>query len=131
MEKVTTVSFEGIEEINITPVKRRNLGMPKYNCFGERYQEVIISGLNKPAGEMLSKLVERRDIKTNMAVYRVEGTTAKCQLTIAFKDLKNKDLVIRVKKQHYMINPSAVFPRFDRYYELKQIWEELKSGSVK
>ena len=123
------IDLDGSDEIIITKRQKGRIRMPEYSCIGLKYQKVIIGGLGKPARDMLSILVNVRDLNTNMAEYRVKGINAKSQLTKAYAELKNQDLVIRTRRQHYFINPSAFYPRsFSMYPELKRQWDNIKKG---
>lgn len=52
-----------------------------------------------------------------------EGKYQQNQISEGYKELVEKDLVRRVKKAHYMINPYALIPPVD-YEEAVKIWEQ-------
>jgi len=122
VEKTTTISFAEIDGVEITPINRKKYYGPKYFNIGEKYQKIIISKLSNPARIMLSALISNRDKATNRAKYVVHGVTAKCSLTKAYRELKDRGIVTRTKKQHYLINPSAILPGSKQYNEVRVQW---------
>lgn len=118
---IDLVNEGGVEFINIP---RAKFEVPYRIAFGTKYLATIML-LNKAASEMLLKLIWDRNFLTNEVQYVVAGTNAKCKLTRAYNELKKKDLVKRVRQQHYIINPAAVLPKYSEYDRVLSHWESV------
>lgn len=96
-----------------------------YIYISEDYTSEVLS-LGKPAGRMLWNLIRERGFYTNESGYKVAGTTtAKCELTRAYNELKKKNLVKRIRNQRYMVNPEAILPDEKRYDRVLEHWHSL------
>ena len=56
-----------------------------------------------------------------------DTSTAKQYIKNGYKSLYERNLVVRVKKSHYMINPNALVPL--DYEEAMEIWEQAINKS--
>lgn len=122
---VTTLDLVHEGCFMITGISKKTPAIPAYACFGEKYITLIIGELSKTASELLSVLVQTRELNTNEARYTVTGVNNKCKLTKAYNELYKKDLVKRIKKQWYLINPAAVFPLFEEYQTVLKKWKSI------
>lgn len=122
MLDVKTIDLVHDGSFMLTAVPKKKHKLPGYSCFGAKYIGTIIGDLGKPARELLAHLVQNRDLETNEAQYIVIGVNDKCKLTRAYNELKEKNLVKRIRQQWYLINPAAVFPLFDQYQNILNKW---------
>jgi hypothetical protein len=123
-------------EVIIHAWKKWKYIVPAWDAFGgntklksqiPNYPELYktIQNLSKPASWLWWELVQNRSSQTNVAVYKPANQVAINRLTVAYKELKKLDLVKRIKKQHYLINPIAYLPRFSKFDEVKGHWDSI------
>lgn len=93
----------------------------------------IMKELESNAYWLLWSLVEVRDYNTNVAVLNMAGLDAalKQRGVRGYKELRDKKLVLKVKRSHYMINPDFIKPDFNVYNECKLVWDKLIVGGEK
>ena len=87
------------------------------------------------SGRYLVNMIQERMVYNpydNMVEFavRVEADTdaEKKRLTRGFKELYEKDLVRRVKRGHYMLNPNAIITDYDRQIV---VWDKLVKHSCR
>ncbi len=88
---------------------------------------LIFADLSKSAAWLFWNLVAVRDYHTNICEFLTSNLTQaeKLKLNRAYKELKEKDLVKRVRNQHYIINPKVILPEFERYTTIQAEWDRL------
>lgn len=95
----------------------REAGYPKlYRTLG---------GLSKKANEMFWTIVEVKDYRTNTGKLKATNRSESVKISRAYKELRELDLLRRVKQNHYMINPRAMVP-VDSFPECKIKYAQLK-----
>jgi len=72
----------------------------------------ILEQLSAPATWMWWKLAQLRNETTNVTILRSGELSIyeRRKLTKGFKELKTKQLIKRIKREHYLINPNALLP---------------------
>jgi hypothetical protein len=134
MRMVTEVSDD--EEVIISK-RKRGSQVPAYDCIGGNmeYQTgipgfkdlyLIIQGMSKQTAWIWWEFVKTRDRCTNEVVYVATTLVERNRLTLAYKELSRLDLVQRIRKQHYLINPLAIFPEHREFKLVSQKWSDLK-----
>ena len=105
-------------KVTITAWKNWKHSVPAWDAFGgntklkskkQNYPELYktFQNMSKSASWLWWELVQHRSSRTNVAVYKPINQVAINRLTVAYKELRRLDLIKRIKKQHYLINPSA------------------------
>lgn len=130
------ISLNKGESINIKKNPNYKHALPAYDCIGGNMQfetrEVgypklyrTLGGLSKKANEMFWTIVEVKNYKTNIGVLKAANQSERNKISGAYKELRELDLLRRVKQNHYMINPKAMIPV--KYFpECKAEYERLK-----
>ena len=120
---ITTISLKDDEELLLTKQSRYK-ATPNYYKIGNgtystRYKmdsrDLLKEVLRMTAAEqwMFNLLKENLLVynSTEVSLVDVELSSAdKQKLKLGYSRLREKDLVRRVKRQHYMINPTALIP---------------------
>jgi hypothetical protein len=99
----------------------RNWNIPPYFCMAsntmkhkkvERYDglAMVLADLPTPATWLFWNLVHKRNPDTNVAIFKSKDQNESKRITKAYKVLSQKNLVKRIKRQHYLINPTVVIP---------------------
>lgn len=70
----------------------------------------VYRDLPRSAHSFFWKLARNMDPKNNIAQYIAKDINESKWITKAYKVLSQKNLVKRIKRQHYMINPTAIIP---------------------
>ena len=88
---------------------------------------IVLENLSKRATKLFWQSVRLRDASTNVRVIRGASLTPteKSQLSLAFSELNRCDLMKRVRREYYMLNPKAVLPLFDCYETVQDKWNKL------
>jgi len=134
MRILTDVDYEDV--VTVTKQKRKRNNVPAYDCFGgnmdystkiKGYPDLYktIQQMSKQTAWLWWELVKRRNRQTNESKYTAVSATDKRRLTIAYKELHKLNLVKRIQRQHYMINPKAYLPNFDKMEILLEKWSNL------
>jgi hypothetical protein len=124
------------ESVTITTAKKRKENLPPYDCIGGNmayptkvvgFQDLysIIQGMSKQTAWLWWELVKTRNRHSNECKYVAESRVDKRRLTIAYKELRKLDLVCRIRKQHYIINPLAYLPEQGQFQAVSSKWEAL------
>lgn len=94
-----------------------------YQTFA--YEQTLLQ-LTTPEQRLYSKILEGYDRNTGLSNVHLEGqtNTEKVVTSKAYAKLKERQLVRRVKKGQYLINPLAII-HFTLLDELIQLWESL------
>lgn len=87
----------------------------------------IFQKLSHNATALFWLLVENRNPANNKAIILSKSLTAYQQKSNskAFKELRKFDLVRKVKKQEYILNPRAYLPKFDFFEEVTNEYDTL------
>ncbi len=110
--------------------------VPAYTCIGGNmvyktketsYPDLfeVLKNLSPSGTWFFWTLTEKRDLKTNIAVYDAVSPTEAQKITRAYKELFSLDIVKRIKKQHYLINPKVMLPEKGEYVNVKNHWNSL------
>jgi len=100
--------------------------LPYFTGIGMKFENIIFLKLSKAARELLLILIQKRDIDTNEAFYVTRKPSAKSKASRAYKELNRHNIAVRVKKQTYLLNPTAIIPRKNYFDKIKKEW--LKYG---
>jgi hypothetical protein len=130
-----TIVFSSDEDLIITKKSKTKINQPyiaisRKGLFKGKQMGIPLTEMymdfNKAEQWFYKKLWQNLNYKTNQAtVIQSELTKSESNaLSAAYTSLKEKDLVKRVRKEVYMINPRAViYP--DTQQENIQIWDSL------
>jgi len=138
-----TAELDGIQQKDGMEIyiKRKSLvNLPPYDCIGGNmsydtrvpgFQNLykVLKSLSKQALWVWFDLVEHRNRCTNIAVYKTSNSTEERRLIPAYKALVKADLVLRVKRQHYLLNPLSVFPEREYFQQVSDLWLALKESN--
>jgi hypothetical protein len=141
METNITAHLAHDEELVVTKRATRKVHVPAYDCFGGntnmKTQEpsfpnlyLVFGNLSKPASWMWWSLVKSRNAATNEVVFKAADKLWEMKITKAYKELCEVDLVRRIRRQHYLINPKAVIPIFDNFRGITDKWDNLGDKKV-
>jgi len=96
----------------------------------------LLQQLSKNANWFWWEMVKQRNEKRNTVVLRGKdlSATKRKQLTAAMKEFTALDLIKRVRREHYMINPNAFLPiesyepedwEENNYLSALEVWNQL------
>lgn len=74
---------------------------------------------------LLWKLIKVRKKDSNIAVFRAKGSVESQKVSKAYNGLNLLNLVQRIKRQHYLINPNAFLPYHKEYARIVLMWNDL------
>ena len=117
--------------------KRRNvkkINLPPYDGFGgntrmktkvEGYDNLfgVLRNLSKSATWLWWGLLEQRNYLTNECIFVSKNGVEAKKVSKAYKELRNVDLVVRISRQHYLINPIAYLPDFNNFEQVHNHWK--------
>lgn len=89
----------------------------------------VLQNLSKGATWLWWGLLRVRDVKNNKCRFKAKDNVEAKKITVAYKELHKHNLIIRVARQMYMINPTAMLPEFDQYADVAEVWDKLKEGT--
>lgn len=127
------------QTITINVNKERNSKIPPYRNFGRAgiskgkiegiNASLIFADLSSAATWLFWNLENGRDHQTNISNFQTSNLTQaeKLKLSRGYKELKEKKLVIRVRNQHYLINPKIILPEFKRYEMIQAEWDRIQA----
>lgn len=141
---MSTSSIAPGEEHTIVGVKTPTSPIPNFAALGDkgmtyhRETQARIYGFDPvPIFKLLSKnatwlwweLVDIRNIDTNVAILRgkTQSQYIKSKISKAYKELARYSLVHRFKREHYLINPSAMLPNFKNYVSVAERWRSYSA----
>lgn len=114
-------------------ISKKNIDKkPNFTMIGNKMKALdVIANFTKPEAMTFIHLKDNRDYETNYVKFSTSklSKTDKVVFSNGFKALKEKDLVVRVKKgatSTYMFNPDFIIPT--NYKEAKVEWLKLKEG---
>lgn len=128
------------EEITVKAVKPLYPPKPNYAALGDKgmihhkktntymfgFDPIpIFKILSQSATWLWWELVDIRNIDTNVSILRGKNQDPyqKQKISKAYKELASYSLVHRYKREHYLINPSAMLPKFDNFVAVSDKWE--------
>ena len=127
---VKTATKEKLLTVVKTEVQPQKIIIDKPTHFLVSSNLIDIMSEMSPQEQWLFKIVKEaitgstNDLTCKVFIPSSELTNAEKQkLKIAYKRLREKDLIRRIKRQHYMVNPMMLIPtffdeEFDRYSQL-------------
>ena len=95
----------------------------KIKGFPDLYE--VLGELSKRAAWFWWKLIKNRNRTNNISKYVPETQSDKNRLTKAYKELNGIGLIVRVKRQYYLINPMAFIPDFSKFDTVRYRWDCL------
>ena len=125
------------EEALISTQRKRNYKIPPFQCIGASGMSKfkikgldlppIVKNLSKPANHFFWQAVEDKSSETNEVVIRGKSLSKsqKNQLSRVYAELHKANLIKRVKREHYMVNPKAALPNFNNFESCWTQWENL------
>lgn len=132
---VTSINL-GEEAVISTRQKRKHIippftplgkaGMTKHKIEGFA-TGTKLKNLSSAATWLFWTLDEKRHPNTNIAILESQSLSSyeKSKVVKAVKELTKANLVKRVKKETYLINPKAVLPQFEFFQDVWTEWEQL------
>ena len=124
------------EDLILTRKYKQAEIVPAYSCIGgnmnyrtreESYPNLfgVLKELSKNSTWFLWSLIERRNTETNIAVFKAADPKESRKVTTAYKELTKLDIIKRVKRQHYLINPKVMLPIKGNYMAVRTHWGEI------
>lgn len=91
------------------------------------FLDVIKELTSDPAPYLLSTLIQLKDSITNIAQYDTSGLTAveKNRISRGYKTLREKNLVVRIKRGSYLINPRLSPPYAEYLHKVVLHWIQV------
>ena len=136
---ITTVSFniKRNEEVVLRVSSKKHSKLPPYLALGRvgmsRSGETgvdtveLFKSLSSGATWMFWSLMESISPDTNICML-VSGDLSpseRLKLNRSYKELYEKEVIVRLKKNTYMINPKVILPKFGRYEIISKKWNEV------
>ena len=103
----------------------RNSNLPPHDLLATTAYNVIRS-LSTPAHKLWWELIKHRKDHSNVIIYKAITDTEKRRVSIAYKELNKLDFILRIKRQHYMINPFIFVSSRANIQALAAQWLALK-----
>lgn len=136
MKTTLTVTHHKDEVVEVNTKPKYNPKLPYYKRIGfpmEHASTDILDLLgekyynNSPVTWLLWKLVKLCDTKTNISVLRGFDMTSaeKQRVSAAYSTLFQDNIIIRTKREHYIINPRIFLPKNETYNEVLEHWLSL------
>lgn len=130
------VQPKGDEEFAFTRVKKNKNYFPssgsilshQKNSREVRTMDVfdVMQGASKGASNLFFKLIKERNVETNIVNMVPKDSAEAAAVTRAYKELHALQIVVRVKRGVYLINPYAAFPSSaDNFESIKKRWINL------
>ena len=124
-------------ELTVTKKPKRKYKLPPFDGIGgnmrlktkvEPYPNLfgVLKNLSKTATWLFWSLLEERDYKTNIAIFKVDNPVDARRVSNGYKELALNQLVLRYKQQHYLINPKAYLPEFSEYETVQEMWDSYQ-----
>lgn len=141
----TTATLSEGYELVTKLMKERTTTTPPYQCLGrygrthfkdENGKTIYINGmdvmpilkdLSAPATWLFWTLAELRELNSNVCHLRA-AVLSSCELNRlkkGYKELKEVQLIIRIKQEYYLINPKVFVPKFEHYESVQKRWDSL------
>ena len=129
------------EELIINTVKKRKEVLPAYSCIGgnmdyttriEGYPELftVLRDLSKKGTWLFWTLIMNRNSNNNIAIFKAETVAEAATVARAYKELYALNLVIRLKRQHYLVNPYVMFPMMNHMSPTVLQWREATNEEL-
>lgn len=101
-------------------------GMSKYKIAGLDTGN-ILKDLSTAATWLFWTLESKRNKATNETILlsKFLSKTEQNRVAKGYKELHQKGVIKRIKREHYIINPKAVLPSFEFYEDVWASWENL------
>ena len=102
--------------------------MGKYMGAGKNKKTLSkeMQNISKGASWFFWKLNNIRNEDTNIAVLIPKDETEKKKVLRAYKELHALNIVIRIKRAHYLVNPEVMGPWGGKEKEVQKMWNLLK-----
>ena len=135
MPKIIT-DISNDEEAFISTRRKRTYNTPPFRPFGAAGMNKngiegidatpILKNLSKNAHHLFWESVELMYTSTNIRVIRGRHLTPsqKSALVKGYKELNKVDLMKRVKREYYMLNPKVLYS-FEHFEQCWEVWEAL------
>jgi len=85
----------------------------------------VMRNLSKSATWLWWGLVEKRNNLTNECIFKSKNGIEAKKVSKGYKELRKANLIIRVRRQHYLINPYVYLVDSSTYMEVKNRWNRL------
>lgn len=132
----TDLSLLHKEEFRITSVNRKKINKP-FDSFatdphGKGLPSIynVLEKLSQTSLKLFCMLAKVRDYNTNEAVLLRQDLDPKEDSVVnrGYKQLKELNLVIRVRDQTYLFNPDYLIPNLKKEDAIKKRYENSKKG---
>ena len=103
----------------------RPLFRPLFRSDDMRDATMMLLDMSTAEQYVMKMIIPKLDYTTNCVVINLRFNTAidKNKFSLGYKRLKDKHILIRYVKEHYMVNPDFIIPM--KYYEeCKQKWSD-------
>lgn len=124
---IVTSSFD-IDKINVS-FSRKYKHVPPYACFSRGSKNMpdirdTYKTLTQAESWLFWTLCQQADVYTNLVAYSRSNLPkgALSSYTRVIKSLIDKELILRIKKDNYMISPYARYPVMDKFNDVIELW---------
>jgi hypothetical protein len=138
MEKVTTEYRQGrrveikiTDEYEDTPTFDR-IGTNMFSGKLKPFQnlEIVMENLSAPAHWLFWRLFRLRDRKTNICILIAKDNIEAKRIARGYKELLAANIVMRIKRQHYLFNPKVWFPDKGNFRAVLDHWSETHKEKI-
>ena len=120
-----------VTKTDITFSKKR-YEVPFYGCIQQRNKSMndsrdILMTLTQSESWFFWTMDKAKDIETNEVMFsRACCPESKLNyFTKVIKSLVDKNMILRIKQNHYLINPNVTMPKFESYSKVLDKWNSL------
>jgi len=129
MSIITTIY--DLNDVNVT-LSKKKFKIPRYACFQQGNKNMIDSRdvfmtMNQSESWFFWSMDKIKDKETNEVIF----SRAHCPkekgsyYTTVIAKLIDKRLILRLKQNHYLINPNVILPTFNSYEKVQAKWVSL------
>lgn len=131
---VTITNAAVDEQLNLKVTRAYKVDLPSFGMLGntERRTKVqsinmhsILKNLSKTSTYHFWLFIEQRNPRTNKVKYVPADNASAKRMTVAYKELNSLDVLKRVKRGEYMINPRAFIPSDNNFENALDEWNNL------
>lgn len=131
---ITITNAQINEQLNLQVSKKYKPSLPSFGMLGntERRTKVtsmnmheILKNLSKNSTYFFWLFVEERNPNTNHVQFIPADNAEAKRLTKAYKELHKLEVLKRVKRGEYLINPKAYLPHTEQFENVWTEWSNL------
>ena len=134
---VFTVTHQDTQKVSVPTVLTNKVRKPPFSSIGRKgmsstkdsgfdVHELFLN-LSPTATWVFWYIDARRDYKNNLSFIISSSLTAaeKLKLNRAYKELEDKEVLIRIKRETYLINPKVMLP--ENYEATAEKWKDAQN----